>query len=221
MSRVTAAMRSILAATTETRGIEERARGATGREAGGVHGQEARIRADRGGGDGLRRVYPGRRRRPHRQPAPAPATAASASRHRSQPPASRGAAATVRLQLQWTPQAQFAGYFAADKQGYFKAENLTVNMVAGRPDGRPPGRGSKADGPEFTISWVPKVLEAREAASLRPRRHRPGLPALRHAVGDLEGHAARPTRASFAGKKVGVWDFGNEFEVTAGLLPAA
>ena len=35
----------------------------------------------------------------------------------------------VRLQLQWAPQAQFAGYFAADKQGYFTAENLTEAAV--------------------------------------------------------------------------------------------
>jgi ABC-type nitrate/sulfonate/bicarbonate transport system substrate-binding protein len=63
------------------------------------------------------------------------------------------------------PQAQFAGYFAADKQGYFKAENLTVNFLPGGPDVIPQQVGSAADGPEFTISWVPKVLEAREGGS--------------------------------------------------------
>src|SRR5215210_6697328 len=26
----------------------------------------------------------------------------------------------VRLQLQWEPQAQFAGYFAADREGYYE-----------------------------------------------------------------------------------------------------
>ena len=84
----------------------------------------------------------------------------------SQAPASAAAAAaTVRLQLQWAPQAQFAGYFAADKQGYYKAENLTVTMVPGGADVVPQQVGSAADGPEFTISWVPKVLEARESGS--------------------------------------------------------
>jgi hypothetical protein len=59
----------------------------------------------------------------------------------SQPPASAAAtAASVKLQLQWAPQAQFAGYFAADKQGYYKAENLTVQMVpGGRIEGERPG----------------------------------------------------------------------------------
>ena len=49
----------------------------------------------------------------------APSAAASA-------PASAGASAAaldeVRLQFQWAPQAQFAGYFAAKEQGYYQAE---------------------------------------------------------------------------------------------------
>src|SRR6476620_5820526 len=94
----------------------------------------------------------------------APAASASTGRT-SQPPASAAAtAASGRLQLQWAPQAQFAGYFAADKQGFYKAENLTVTMVTGGPTVVPQVEGSKPDGPEFTISWVPKVLEAREAS---------------------------------------------------------
>ena len=56
----------------------------------------------------------------------APTSAASAA-----PSTAAAAPATVKLQLQWVPQAQFAGYFAADKQGYYKAENLTVTMVPG------------------------------------------------------------------------------------------
>ena len=44
-----------------------------------------------------------------------------------------GETASVRLQLQWTPQAQFSGYFAADEQGYYEAENLTVEFVDGGP----------------------------------------------------------------------------------------
>ena len=61
-------------------------------------------------------------------------------------------------------QAQFAGYFAADAQGYYKAENLEVDFLDGGPTIVPQQVGSAPDGPEFTISWVPKVLEARESA---------------------------------------------------------
>ena len=90
----------------------------------------------------------------------APSTAASGPA--SQPPASASAAAaTVRLQLQWAPQAQFAGYFAAVEQGYYDAAGIKLTILDGGPDVIPQAVGSAADGPEFTISWVPKVLEAR------------------------------------------------------------
>jgi NitT/TauT family transport system substrate-binding protein len=148
--------------------------------------------------------------------AAAPSTAASATTE-SQAPASPAAeAATVRLQLQWAPQAQFAGYFAADKQGYYKAENLTVTMVPGGPDVIPQQVGSAADGPEFTISWVPKVLEARESGSdlvdIAQVFQRSGTLSVTWKADGIDDPC------KLAGKKVGVWDFGNEYEVTAGLL---
>ena len=148
---------------------------------------------------------------------PASAPPSTAASGESQAPASpAAAAATVRLQLQWVPQAQFAGYFAADKQGYFKAENLTVNFVPGGPDVVPQVEGSKADGPEFTISWVPKVLEAREGGSdlvdIAQIFQRSGTLSVTWKDTNLDDPC------KLAGKKVGTWGFGNEFEVTAGLL---
>jgi NitT/TauT family transport system substrate-binding protein len=136
----------------------------------------------------------------------------------SAPPASpAGEAATVRLQLQWTPQAQFAGYFAADKQGYYKAENLTVQFLDGGPTIAPHVVGSQANGPEFTISWVPKVLEARENAGsdlvdIAQVFQRSGTLSVAWKDSGIDDPC------KFAGKKVGVWDFGNEYEVTAGAL---
>ena len=135
-----------------------------------------------------------------------------------------GPAAAVRLQLQWAPQAQFAGYFAADKEGYYKAEGLTVTMVPGGPDVVPQQVGSAANGPEFTISWVPKVLEARGQSSdlvdIAQIFQRSGT----KSVSWKETGITKP--ADFSGKKIGVWDFGNEYEVTAaakkaGLTPGA
>ncbi len=147
----------------------------------------------------------------------APSTAASGATGSAQPSASTSAeAATVKLQLQWTPQAQFAGYFAAEKQGYFAAENLTVTIVPGGPDVIPQVEGSKTDGPEFTISWVPKVLEAREGGSdlidIAQIFQRSGTLSVTWKDTGLDDPC------KLAGKKVGVWDFGNEYEVTAGLL---
>jgi NitT/TauT family transport system substrate-binding protein len=146
-------------------------------------------------------------------PASAPAESAAASAPASQ---STAEAASVRLQLQWAPQAQFAGYFAAEQQGYFAAENLTVEFVPGGPNVIPQAVGSQPDGPEFTISWVPKVLEAREAGSdlvdIAQVFQRSGTLSVAWKDTDIDDPC------KFAGKKVGVWDFGNEYEVTAGAL---
>jgi NitT/TauT family transport system substrate-binding protein len=132
------------------------------------------------------------------------------------PTEAAGEPATVRLQLQWVPQAQFAGYFAAENQGYFEEENLTVQILPGGPDVIPQQVGSAPDGPEFTISWVPKVLEAREAGSdlvdIAQIFQRSGTLSVAWADSGITDPC------NFAGKKVGVWDFGNEFEVTAAAL---
>ena len=126
-----------------------------------------------------------------------------------------GETASVQLQLQWAPQAQFAGYFAAVEQGYYEDENLDVEILDGGPDVIPQVVGSAADGPEFTISWVPKVLEAREAdppsdlVNIAQVFQRSGTLSVAWSDSGISGPA------DFAGKNVGVWDFGNEFEVTA------
>jgi NitT/TauT family transport system substrate-binding protein len=122
---------------------------------------------------------------------------------------------TVRLQLQWVPQAQFAGYFAAIEEGYYADEGLNVEIVDGGPDVIPQVAGSAADGPEFTISWVPKVLEARESeagsdlVNIAQIFQRSGTLSVAWADSGIT------SPADFEGKRVGVWDFGNEFEVTA------
>jgi len=151
---------------------------------------------------------------PASQAPSAAATAAASEAAVSAAPSTPAAAeAAVSLQLQWAPQAQFAGYFAADKQGFFTAENLKVTIIPGGPNVVPQAVGSQPDGPEFTVSWVPKVLEAREQGSdlvdIAQIFQRSGTLSVSW-VGD-----AITDPCQFAGKKIGVWDFGNEFEVTA------
>ena len=124
-----------------------------------------------------------------------------------------GELTAVRLQLQWAPQAQFAGYFAAQELGYYADEGLEVEILDGGPDVIPQQVGSAADGPEFTISWVPKVLEAREAGSdlvnIAQVFQRSGTLSVAWADSGIS------SPADFEGKRVGVWDFGNEWEVIA------
>lgn len=40
----------------------------------------------------------------------------------------------VTLQLKWTHQAQFAGFYMAQEEGYYEEENLKVTLLAGGPD---------------------------------------------------------------------------------------
>ena len=119
----------------------------------------------------------------------------------------------VSLQLQWVPQAQFGGYFAAQELGYYEEEGLDVTLVDGGPDVIPQQVGSAPEGPEFTISWVPKVLQAREQESdlVNIAQIFQGSGTLSVAWAD----SGITSPADFAGKKVGVWDFGNELEVIA------
>jgi NitT/TauT family transport system substrate-binding protein len=129
------------------------------------------------------------------------------------PSAAGGELESVRLQLQWVPQAQFAGYFAADALGYYEEEGLDVELIDGGPDVIPQQVGSAADGPEFTISWVPKVLQAREEESDLVNIAQIFQRAGTLSVAWKDSGITSPS--DFAGKKVGVWDFGNELEVVA------
>jgi NitT/TauT family transport system substrate-binding protein len=117
----------------------------------------------------------------------------------------------VRLQLQWLDQSQFAGYYAADKQGYYAAEGLSVEFLPGGGDVVPQQVGSAANGPEFTIAWVPKVLQAREADSDLVQIAQMFQRAGTRSVSWKSANITKP--ADFKDKKVGAWPFGNELEV--------
>ena len=150
----------------------------------------------------------------------APSVAPGSVAPGSAEPGSAAPAAAVRLQLQWVPQAQFAGYFAAIEQGYYEAAGIDLTLVPGGPDVIPQQAGSAGDGPEFTISWVPKVLEAREG---NPASDLVNIAQIFQRSGTLsvswtDSNITSP--ADFAGKKVGAWGFGNEFEVTAAATKA-
>ena len=45
------------------------------------------------------------------------------------------AAETVKLQLKWKHQFQFAGYYAAIEKGYYAEEGLDVTLLEGKPGG--------------------------------------------------------------------------------------
>ncbi len=125
----------------------------------------------------------------------------------------------VKVQLQWVSQAQFAGEIAALKEGYYTAEGLDVTLLEGGPNVANITVGCAADGPEFTLGWVPKALVAVESGncdlvSIAQIFQRSGTRSVSWKDTKITGPA------DFKGKKVGVWDFGNEYEVTAGAKKA-
>ena len=125
-----------------------------------------------------------------------------------------GALTKVRLQLQWFPQAQFAGYYAALDQGYYKAEGLDVSILPGGVD-IVPATVVAGGNAEFGISWVPKMLASRESGAdvqvIGQVFQRSGT--LQVAWKD----AAITKPDDWRGKKVGTWGFGNEAELYAAM----
>jgi len=139
--------------------------------------------------------------------APSPAASAGAS-------GAAGDLTEVSLQLQWAPQAQFAGYFAADRQGFFEKQGLKVNLLPGGPTVDNQTVGSDPNGPEFTIAWVPKVLVLRDKGQsdlvdIAQVFQRSGTREVSWKATNIS------SPADWKGKKVGVWDFGNDYEVIA------
>ena len=119
----------------------------------------------------------------------------------------------VKLQLQWLDQAQFSGYYAAAAQGYYAAEGLEVEFLPGGGTVSPQEVGSQPNGPEFTLAWVPKVLQARESGSDLVQIAQMFQKAPTLSVSWKNANITSP--ADYAGKKVGAWPFGNELEVLA------
>lgn len=129
-------------------------------------------------------------------------------------PAAAGALDKVTLQLKWVAQGQFAGYYAAEEQGYYAAENLDVTIRPGGPDIVPEQvvAGGQA---QFGINWLPSLLSNREQ----------GVPLVNIAqvfqysgmreISWKESNITTPE--DLRGKKVAVWLGGNEFELFATL----
>ncbi len=120
----------------------------------------------------------------------------------------------VTLQLQWLPQAQFAGYFAAVDQGYFEEEGLNVTIVPSGGDIVPQDAVANGDA-DYAIAWVPKVLgsieQGAELTDIAQIFQRSGTLQVSMKESGIE------SVADFEGKKIGSWGFGNEWEIFAAM----
>jgi NitT/TauT family transport system substrate-binding protein len=120
----------------------------------------------------------------------------------------------VRLQLQWVAQAQFAGYFVANDLGFYEEECLNVTILEGAVE-IVPQTVLATGGAEFGIAWVPKALVSREQGAdivnIAQVFERSGTLEVSFKSSGIE----KPE--DWAGKKVGNWGFGNEYELTAAI----
>ena len=120
----------------------------------------------------------------------------------------------VKLQLQWVAQAQFAGYYAAVDQGYYEAEGLDVELVEGGADIVPQDVLSAGD-VDYAISWVPKVLGSIEKGAKIADVAQIFERSATTQISFKDKGITSP--AQFAGKNIGSWGYGNEWELFAGM----
>lgn len=123
----------------------------------------------------------------------------------------------VKLQLQWFTQGQFAGYFAAVDQGYYKDEGLDVQILEGGVDIVPQTVLAQGNA-DYAITWVPKALASREQGAAIT-----DVAQMLQRSGTLQvsfKDKGLTDAASLKGHTVGNWGFGNEYEIFAGLTKA-
>jgi len=130
---------------------------------------------------------------------------------------SAGAKTPIKLQLQWFPQAQFAGYFAALDKGYYADEGLDVSILPGAVD-IVPATVVAGGAAQFGISWVPRMLAPSEAGAdvqvIAQVFQRSATTQVSFKTSNISAVT------DFKGKKIGSWGFGNEFELLAGMRKA-
>jgi len=120
----------------------------------------------------------------------------------------------VRVQLQWFAQAQFAGYYVALDNGFYEEECLDVEILEGGVD-IVPQQVLATGGAEFGLAWVPKALVSREGGA-----NLVNVAQVFERSGTLQvswADSGITEPADWAGKKVGNWGFGNEFELLAAI----
>jgi len=123
----------------------------------------------------------------------------------------------ITLQLQWVAQAQFAGYYAAVEQGYYEDEGLDVTIAEGGADIVPQDVLASGD-VDYAISWVPKVLGSIEQGANITNVAQIFERSATTQISFKDKNITSP--ADLAGKNVGSWGYGNEWELFAGMQKA-
>ncbi|CAN5500602.1 hypothetical protein BH24DEI1_BH24DEI1_19980 [soil metagenome] len=113
----------------------------------------------------------------------------------------------VCFQSKWFPQAQFAGYFVAQEKGFYAEEGLEVTILDGGNVN--PSVQVASGNCDFGTDWIANMLVQREAGlelmQIAQIFQRSGYRLVALADSGIEEFG------DLAGRRVGVWGFGNEF----------
>lgn len=123
---------------------------------------------------------------------------------------------SISLQLQWLPQAQFAGYYVALDQGYFEEEGFDDVEIIPSGGDIVPQDALVAGDVDFAVAWVPKVLGTLEATGAELT----DIAQVYQKSGTLQvswADSGIESVADFEGKRIGSWGFGNEWEIFAAM----
>ncbi len=123
---------------------------------------------------------------------------------------------SVKLQLQWLPQAQFAGYYVALDKGYFQEEGFDDVQVLPSGGDIVPQDALVAGDVDFAVAWVPKVLgtlenQGVELTDIAQVFQKSGTTQV-----SWKGSGITSVD-DFEGKRIGSWGFGNEWEIFAAM----
>ncbi len=123
---------------------------------------------------------------------------------------------SIKLQLQWLPQAQFAGYYIALEKGYFEEEGFDDVEIVPSGGDIVPQDALVAGDVDFAVAWVPKVLGSIEATGVELTDIAQVFQSSGTTQVSWKGDGITEV-ADFEGKRIGSWGFGNEWEIFAAM----
>ena len=128
----------------------------------------------------------------------------------------------VKLQLQWVTQAQFAGYYAALDQNYYKDAGLDLEILIGGPQVNNI-QVVASGGADLGIAWLPNMLRSREGTADTTGTDLVSISQIFARSGTRMvafKDTGITTPEEMLGQRIGSWLGGNEPELFAAITKA-
>jgi NitT/TauT family transport system substrate-binding protein len=137
--------------------------------------------------------------------------------------ASACATETLRLQLYWVHQAQFAGYYLAEARGYYQQEGLAVELLPSGPGLDPLQRLDHGE-VDVAIGWLSHAIETRrkghDLVNIAQIFQKSGMALVCRKSSGVYSFADLP------GRSIGIWGLGDDVNLhwwlsRSGISPAS